>query len=529
MLKVSNMRFFNKIKNFFFPKNRRVTTIIIYGFILGVLFFGLADRVIKYTSSNEFCMACHVHPHAEETWRLSPHYNTRTGTVTNCADCHLPPPGTLRYLASKTEAGIRDVYGWLFKDPDKINWEAKRFLEAAVRHTYQESCIACHQNHFPVELSQEGMLAHIHYQDNKERDDLNCLNCHLHVGHYRGFDPKAAAISLEPMDVQPAAIFTSSTQVTEFSPFVETIPGTSVSFRMLPIPGGSFQMGSPEREPGRGENEGPQREVEVSPFFMAEVEVTWDMYLAFFRETVSEGRNIADMRAVAVEITGIDAISGPTPPWGAPDQGWGWGNRPAITMTHHAAQIFCQWLSKKTGKTYRLPTEAEWEFAARGGTSTPYFFEGNPRRFTNRRFWNQIFGPDTTNINSFVIFGGNSRGKTQTPEYVRPNPFGLKNMLGNVWEFCSDFYASDVFLQFPEGEVVKNPKGPSTGTERVIRGGSFRSDAFEARSATRSHTRHDNWMRTDPQVPKSIWWYSDVVDVGFRVVMEWTPPNPTAN
>lgn len=75
----------------------------------------------------------------------------------------------------------------------------------------------------------------------------------------------------------------------------------------------------------------------------------------------------------------VDAISGPTPPFGFPDQGWGGGDRPAITMTHYAAETFCQWLSKKTGKTYRLPTEAEWEYAARGGTETPYFFTGNPK------------------------------------------------------------------------------------------------------------------------------------------------------
>lgn len=389
--------------------------------------------------------------------------------------------------------------------------------------------MSCHQNHFPVELSREGMLAHLYFRDNKERENLNCLNCHLHVGHYRGFDPKTRTISLEPEEALPDDFFTKAAEVREFTPFVETIPGTTVSFKMLPIPGGTFYMGSPEGEPGRDENEGPQRKVEISPFFMAEVEVTWGMYLAFFRETVSEGRSLASAGVVADRALGVDAISGPTPPWGAPDQGWGWGNRPAITMTFHAAQVFCQWLSQKTGKTYRLPTEAEWEFAARGGTVTPYFFEGNPHRFTHRSFWNQVFGPDTTLINSYVIFGGNSRGRTQPPEAVRPNPFGLKNMLGNVWEFVSDYFAGDILMQYPEGETVINPTGPITGQERVIRGGSFRSDAFEVRSATRSHTRHDQWLRTDPQIPKSIWWYSDVVDVGFRVVMEWTPPNQPNN
>jgi formylglycine-generating enzyme len=219
----------------------------------------------------------------------------------------------------------------------------------------------------------------------------------------------------------------------------------------------------------------------------------------------------------------VDAISGPTPPWGSPDQGWGWGDRPAITMTYHAAETFCLWLSHKTGKNYRLPTEAEWEFAARGGTTTPYFFEGSPKRFSSQTLRNRLFGADTTNINSYVIYAGNSMARTQSPQAVRPNPFGLKNMLGNVWEFCSDYYAEDAYASYPENMVVKNPTGPATGTERVIRGGSYRSDAYEVRAASRSHTRRNDWLRTDPQIPKSIWWYSDVTDVGFRVVMEWQP------
>jgi formylglycine-generating enzyme required for sulfatase activity len=262
---------------------------------------------------------------------------------------------------------------------------------------------------------------------------------------------------------------------------------------------------------------------------MSEIQVSWDMYMAFFRETMSEGR--VDQGAFIVSSDSdalVDGISGPTPPWGSPDQGWGYGDRPAITMTWHAANVFCEWLSLKTGKNYRLPTEAEWEFAARGGTETPYFFEGNPKEFTRERFINRLLGPDTTTINTYVVYEENSMARTQTPDVVNRNPFGLKNMLGNVWEFCSDYYDENVYAMYPAEVVIINPQGPPAGNEKVIRGGSFRSDAYEVRSASRSHTRHDEWLITDPQIPKSIWWYSDVFDVGFRVVLEW-PGEETEN
>ncbi|TVQ88628.1 MAG: hypothetical protein EA393_08475 [Bacteroidetes bacterium] len=493
---------------------------LFYGFLIGVVFIILSARVMDYTSTDQFCMSCHVHPHAEENWRLSSHYDNKSGIVVHCVQCHLPPPGTVHYFTAKAVTGLRDVYGMVFKDTDKINWEAKRQLSAAVKHTYEESCISCHQNLFPLQLSEEGMHAHLYYDDN--RDELNCLNCHLHVGHFSEHAQQTIDFGLEKMVAIDAEIYTEAASVDQFARFTETVPGTSMAFDMLPIPGGQFTIGSPENEPGRRDNEGPQRTVEVSPFFMSEIQVSWDMFMAFFRETMSEGRvDQGAFIASASRDAMIDGISGPTPPWGSPDQGWGYGKRPAITMTWHAANVFCEWLSLKTGKTYRLPTEAEWEFAARGGTETPYFFEGNPKKFTRERFINRLLGPDTTTINSYVIYAENSMARTQTPDDVNPNPFGLKNMLGNVWEFCSDYYDENVYAMYPAEAVIINPQGPPTGNERVIRGGSFRSDAYEVRSASRSHTRHDTWLLTDPQIPKSIWWYSDVFDVGFRVVLEW--------
>ena len=233
---------------------------------------------------------------------------------------------------------------------------------------------------------------------------------------------------------------------------------------------------------------------------------------------MSEGRTSPETIYANNTREDIDAVSGPTPPFGAPDQGWGMGSRPAITMTHYAAETFCQWLSLKTGRKYRLPTEAEWEYAARGGTSDPYYFGGNPKKFSAEGFLKGVFKADTAGIASNVVYAANSGNRTQEPSRVAANPFGLKNMLGNVMEYCSDFYAEDAYSTLQDGAV--NPRGPQSGTEYVVRGGYYASDAADVRCAARSHTEHDAWLRTDPQNPKSIWWYSDIKGIGFRVVCE---------
>jgi formylglycine-generating enzyme required for sulfatase activity len=312
-------------------------------------------------------------------------------------------------------------------------------------------------------------------------------------------------------------VFTGPAQVNAHEDFTETIPNTTVSFNMKAIQGGSFKIGSPEDEQMRGSDEGPQKEIKVSPFFMAEVEVTWDEYLAFYSATAAEGRS-TDTEGARTEAD-VDAISGPTPPYGQPDQNWGLGDRPAITMSYHAAETYCKWLSQVTGKTYRLPTEAEWEYAARGGTDTPFFFEGQPKDFGKQGFFGKLFGKGSDLINQYVVYEGNSKGKTEEPDIVEANPYGLKNMLGNVLEYCSDWYAEDTFEKIQDGAV--DPKGPSTGEERVVRGGSFRSPVSDVRSAARDFTRTEEWLRTDPQMPKSIWWLSDCNYIGFRVICEF--------
>jgi formylglycine-generating enzyme required for sulfatase activity len=438
------------------------------------------------------------------------------------------------YATEKARTGIRDAWGTVFKDIESIDWEERSTLDHARTYTFRESCLDCHPNLFPLQLSDKGEEAHLHYE--RAADELRCLNCHLHVGHY---DPDATdEIDFGIVETVVAEAFEAPAEVEGFVDYEERIPGTSVSFQMVAVPGGTFLMGSPATEEYREPDEGPAHEVTVSPFWMARVEVTWNEFEAWYRDTRAEGRT--DTRALGGAPGGglqpgstggsaradVDAVTGATPPYVPPDQGWGKGSRPAITMTHHAAVQYTHWLSQKTGREYRLPTEAEWEYAARGGTTTPYFFEGNPRDFDPDRLLHRIFGYNTNVLDSFAVHVGNSGGRTRPPEEMQTNPFGLVNLLGNVREFTLDWYAEDAYHgRDAEGQVV-DPRGPDSGSEHVIKGGSFKSSPVDLRAAARDFTRTDACLMTDPQIPKSIWWYSDCNDIGFRVVRVFEDPGP---
>ncbi len=493
---------------------KKLLLVIFIGFVLGIIISIYSHKVIEVTSTNESCEMCHVHPHVFDSWKLSVHHDTRVGIYIGCVECHLPPKGQ-GYLKEKIKASTKDLYGYLFKDSIDFNWEAKSTLEQAQHFVFKESCLNCHENLFPLTLTKEGQDAHLYYSQNE--DELRCINCHLNVGHY---DPNALhAVNVEFGNASNENLerFTEPATVTSHENYTETIPGTTISFNMKAIPGGSFKIGSLENEQMRKPDEGPQKEVKLSPFFMAEIEVTWDAYLAFYSATAAEGRS-TDTEGSRTEAD-VDALSGPTPPYGQPDQNWGLGNRPAITMSYHSAETFCKWLTQVTGKTYRLPTEAEWEFAARAGTETPFFIEGNPKDFGEKGFIGKLFGKGSDEINNYITFSANSQLKTAEPENIEANPFGLKNMLGNAAEYCSDWYAEDAYQQLQDG--ITNPKGPASGDEHVIRGGSFKSEIGEVRSAARDFTKSTAWMKTDPQMPKSIWCLSDCNYISFRVVCEF--------
>ena len=151
----------------------------------------------------------------------------------------------------------------------------------------------------------------------------------------------------------------------EMKPYVEKIEHSTAKIEMLPIPGGSFRMGSPDSEAGRNADEGPVHEVQVGPFWMAKFEVTWDSYDVWMSDLDVFYREVNKVQATPRdELADEFQKSQPTKPYTDMTFGMGKHGYPAICMTQHAARTFCKWLSRKTGRYYRLPTEAEWEYAA---------------------------------------------------------------------------------------------------------------------------------------------------------------------
>jgi formylglycine-generating enzyme required for sulfatase activity len=280
--------------------------------------------------------------------------------------------------------------------------------------------------------------------------------------------------------------------------YVEKIPGTSITFEMVAIPGGTYLMGSPENEPGRQPDEGPQHPVTVGPFWMGKCEVTWDEYDAYRKEAAvdSPEDNLKRLKANA------DAITGPTRPYADETFGHGREGKPVLCITHHAAMEYCRWLSQKTGKAYRLPTEAEWEWACRAGTTTAYSFGNDPKQ-----------------LSEYAWFADNAEDDTHPVGKKRPNPWGLYDMHGNVAEWCLDHYRADYYKTFPLDRATLGPV--LLPTERryshVVRGGSWVDPPERCRSAARLGSTKD-WLKRDPQRPQSIWWMTDADFVGFRIV-----------
>ena len=290
--------------------------------------------------------------------------------------------------------------------------------------------------------------------------------------------------------------------------------GKEISFDVVLVPGGKFKMGSPADEKGHKDNEGPQFEADIKPFYLAATETTFILYMAFYDETVQEKRGTdaaaeAKKKAEEAKKKGVDAISGPTPLYGDATLGWGGGKRPVIGVTWHNADVFCKWLSKKTGKKFRLPTEAEWECACRGGTQTAF-----------------SFGDDPDELEDYGWYEDNSEDMTHEVAQKKPNPYGLYDMHGNVREWVSDLYSPTAYAEAAKNNPAANPTGPTEGTVKtaygaahVARGGSWNSPASACRSAARAF-EEDFWRFEDPQEPKSQWWLPKMGFIGFRIACE---------
>jgi formylglycine-generating enzyme required for sulfatase activity len=259
-------------------------------------------------------------------------------------------------------------------------------------------------------------------------------------------------------------------------PYKVTIPNTTIAYDMVAIPAGEFTMGSTAKP-----DEQPQHKVKLDAFWMQAHEVTWDEYRLFM--FASQGGEGAAKDAV------VDAVSRPTKPYVEMSFGMGIDGFPAISMTQHAANKYAQWLSARTGEFYRLPTEAEWEYACRaGGTGVP------------------------AKLDEAAWHSGNSDGKYQLVAKKKPNAWGLFDMLGNVMEWTTDQYKPY------KAEPQANPWVPSTTPyPHTARGGSW-NDQPAALTCTARTASTPDWKMQDPQLPKSIWYHTDAQWLGFRLV-----------
>ena len=292
---------------------------------------------------------------------------------------------------------------------------------------------------------------------------------------------------------------TSSTKVkleSEMKDYSTKIPESGAEYHMIAVQGGVFKMGSNEKERGRQKSEGPLREVKISPFWIGKHEVTWNEYEKFM---IDGGRRNKDgtKQFPSPDDSDVDLISRPTKPYVEMTFGMGKDDYPAISMTQHAALQYCKWLSAQTGHFYRLPTEAEWEYACRAGTETMYSF-GNKENDLHKYGW----------------FIDNSNFKYQKVGKKLPNPWGIHDMHGNVAEWTMDILSQ-------KGYDPKQTLDPwDRGTDlypRAVRGGSWNDFPDALRSAARLGSSK-SWKVQDPQLPKSIWYHTDTQWLGFRIV-----------
>jgi formylglycine-generating enzyme required for sulfatase activity len=271
------------------------------------------------------------------------------------------------------------------------------------------------------------------------------------------------------------------------APYNVTIPNTTVTYGMAPVPAGEFLMGSAGA--GARPEEQPQHKVRLDAFWMQTHEVTWDAYLLFM--FADQAKELEHPDAL------VDALSRPTAPHLEMSFGRGNNGYPAISMTQHAANKFAQWLSAKTGEYYRLPTEAEWEYACRAGTTT-----GVPPQQLDAHAWS-VRNSATADF---------PRGTYHKIGTKKPNAWGLYDVLGNVMEWTLDQYAPYT------AAAAENPWVESTASyPHAVRGGSWADDETRVRCTARVASEA-SWKRQDPQLPKSVWYMTDAQWLGFRLV-----------
>ena len=295
-------------------------------------------------------------------------------------------------------------------------------------------------------------------------------------------------------------------------PYKLQVAGTELEFEMVPVPGGTVTIGSPDSEAGRQVSEGPTYELQLEPFWIGKYEVTWQEYKTFMRTYDAfksfETRGVREL----TDDNRVDAVTAPTPLYD-PSFTFVLGEeprQPAVTVSHYAARQYTKWLSLQLGQIYRLPTEGEWEYACRAGTKTAY-----------------SFGDDPSQLGDYAWYYDNADEQYQVVGQKKPNPWGLYDMHGNVAELVLDQYADDTYQKLAGKKVIgtDSVRWAEDMYAHVVRGGSFYDDPPSLRSAARGQT--DDWREEDPNLPKSPWWFTDepALAVGFRLVRPLQPPS----
>ncbi len=298
-----------------------------------------------------------------------------------------------------------------------------------------------------------------------------------------GDEEESPPLAVSPFDAQEARAHQHAWAKRLGVP-VETT--NSIGMKLVLIPPGEFLMGSPDSERGRFPNEGTQHRVRLTRSF----------YLGTHEVTVGQFRQFAEDTGYVVEADSSDGRAPRIPPWHNQKN-----DHPVARVSWNDAVGFCRWMSEKEDRTYRLPTEAEWEYACRAGTTTRFQFGHDAERLVD--FANVADATARQKYPQWTWAVAAKDGYVYTAPVgsFKANAFGLHDMHGNVAEWCADWYA-DRYPSYP-ATSVDDPVGPQSGNDRVVRGGSWYSGLYRARSTSRNNGP-PSWHRTD--------W-------GFRVVL----------
>lgn len=320
----------------------------------------------------------------------------------------------------------------------------------------------------------------------KERRQLSFTTAHKTAGKKRK-KVRATGVISEGYSVQAEATATVEVRSPDLtlseivvSPHLAVLTITEpIRMTLIHIPAGEFLMGSnPIQDKKARANEQPQHAVYLSDFYISKHLVTNAQYAAFIKATNYQ----AQEKWGGKRIWFLSGVQFPV----------GDKNHPAIYVSWHDAVAFCQWLSQESGRTFRLPREAEWEKAARGPAGLIYPW-GNDWDYTRlNTLYNEPNQP--TSVGQYSPQGD--------------SPYGLTDMAGNVWEWCGDWFDETLYA-VRAGTTLENPKGPTLGTQRVLRGGSWNGDQYVVRCAYRN--RHDPGGQTHTY--------------GFRVVISLSITN----